>query len=53
MTDYKTHGRSRIDIDEEYYWAEKWGVSRAEVRQAVEKVGPLAKDVAAQLGKSA
>ena len=51
MTDSKTRDRNRIDIDDEYYWAEKWGVSRLELRQAVDEVGPMSKDVAAKLGK--
>jgi len=47
--------RSRVNVEQEYerrYWAEKWSVSEDELRQAVEKVGPMAADVARELGKS-
>ena len=44
----------RIKRDEAYeiqYWCEKWGVSSQRLREAVAKVGPMAKDVARELGK--
>jgi len=47
--------RSRINADQDHeldYWAQKWGVSRDELKEAVQKAGPMAKDVAVQLGKS-
>ncbi len=40
--------RSRINVNEDYelqYWSEKYGVSKEELRQAVEKVGVSASDV--------
>jgi len=46
--------RSRINADEDYelkYWADKWGMSVVELRQVVDQVGPMTKDVAAKLGK--
>jgi hypothetical protein len=46
--------RDRINPDEDYevrFWAEKWGVSREQLKQAVQKAGPMAKDVARELGK--
>jgi hypothetical protein len=33
------------------YWTERFGVTAARLRQAVKKVGPLAKDVRQELGK--
>jgi len=47
--------RKRINADEDYevqYWCEKFSVSREELRAAVQKVGPMADDVAEALGKS-
>jgi hypothetical protein len=35
------------------YWTKKWGVSAQALKAAVAKVGPMASDVARQLGKSA
>ena len=46
--------RNRINVEEDYelrYWAEKFVVTRDELKEAVRKVGPMAKDVAKQLGK--
>lgn len=46
--------RDRIDVNEEYelqYWSEKFGVSRDQLKQAVAKVGPMAKEVQRQLGR--
>jgi len=58
MADDKTKkgrpDRDRINVEEEYevrYWAEKFVVARDELRGAVRKVGPMAKDVAKHLGK--
>ena len=34
------------------YWSEKWGVSDADIRQAIRKVGPMVKDVARELGRA-
>jgi len=46
--------RDRINPDKDYevrLWAEKWGVSREQLKQAVQKAGPMAEDVARELGK--
>jgi hypothetical protein len=46
--------RQRINVHEDYelrYWSEKFGVSRDELRRAVEQVGPMVQDVARHLGK--
>jgi hypothetical protein len=40
--------RKRIDINEEYelqYWSEKFGVSRQELKNAVEQAGTEAEEV--------
>jgi hypothetical protein len=59
MADDKTKtgkpDRDRINTGEDYEvrdWAKKFGVSEDRLRQAVQKVGPMAKDVAKALGKS-
>ena len=47
--------RKRIDVNQDYecrYWAEKFAVSPDEVKRAVLKVGPMAEDVARELGKT-
>lgn len=46
--------RSRINSGEDYelkYWADKWSMSVADLRQVIDQVGPLTKDVAKKLGK--
>jgi len=46
--------RDRINVGEDYevrYWAEKFVVTRDELKEAVRRVGPMAKDVAKHLGK--
>ena len=48
--------RMRIDIDEEQslrQWSATLGVTHWEVKAAVRKVGPVAKDVARELGSNA
>jgi len=59
MADDKTKigklDRDRINIGEDYEvrdWARKFGVSETALKAAVQKVGPMAKDVAKSLGKS-
>ena len=59
MTDDKTKtgspDRDRINTSEDYEvrdWAKKFGVSEDRLREAVKKVGPVASDVARQLGKT-
>ena len=46
--------RNRIDVSEEHelrYWTEKFHVSPDELKSAVQKVGPMVKDVQRHLGK--
>jgi hypothetical protein len=48
--------RARIDVNEDTElqdWSAKLGVTSWEVKAAVRKVGPLAKDVARALGSNA
>jgi hypothetical protein len=33
------------------YWAEKWGVSAHQIVEAVRRVGPVADEVAAEIGE--
>ena len=47
--------RTRIDLDDDHelrYWARKFDVSRTDLKRAVDRVGVVAKDVAAYLGKA-
>ncbi len=60
MADSKTMigrgDRERINVDEAYElsdWSAKLGVTSWEVKAAVRKVGPVAKDVARALGSNA
>ena len=59
MSDDKTKtaaDRKRINVNEDYecrYWSERFGVSPEELKRAVERVGPMADDVARALGKAA
>ena len=42
----------RVNVNQEYelrYWTEKFGVSADRLRSAVERVGPMAEDVANEL----
>ena len=46
--------RDRINVDEDYElrdWSKSLGVSPDELKSAVAKVGPMAKDVREHLGK--
>jgi len=48
------HDRERININEYYElrdWSKKFGVSREELKKAVQKVGTSAEAVRKQLGK--
>ena len=48
--------RKRINLSEDYevrYWSEKFGISKDELRAAVERYGNMAEDVARGLGKAA
>lgn len=45
---------SRINVHQDYelqYWSQRLGVSPEQLRQAVQKVGPMVKDVRRHLGK--
>jgi hypothetical protein len=45
---------ARINVEQEHelnYWSEKFGVSREELRKAVQAAGPMVKDVRQQLNK--
>ena len=46
--------RDRINVEEDYElrdWSEKFGASADELKSAVQKVGPMVKDVQQHLGK--
>ena len=46
--------RDRINVNEDYElqdWSDKFGVTREELKNAVQAVGPMAKDVEAYLKK--
>ena len=56
--DLKNRGaqdRSRVNIHEDYevqYWTKKWGVSKEQLAEAVQKAGVSAEAVARQLRKA-
>jgi len=44
----------RVNVNEDYevqYWSTKWGVSAEALKAAVAKAGPMADNVARELGK--
>jgi hypothetical protein len=46
--------RERINVNEDYElrdWSRKFGVTADELKSAVQKVGPMAKDVQQHFGK--
>jgi uncharacterized protein DUF3606 len=46
--------RSRINVNQPHemsYWSKKFGVSEAQLRTAVEQVGPMAEKVEQHLGR--
>ena len=53
--DLKQTGRQddqRINVEQDHelgYWSDKFGVSREELRKAVQAAGPMVKDVQAHL----
>jgi hypothetical protein len=57
MADNKTKkadDRRRIDVHETYelgYWSRRFGVSREQLAEAVQKAGPMAADVERELGR--
>lgn len=59
MADDKTNrgpqDRSRINLNEDYevrYWTDKFGVSKAQLEEAVREVGPSAETVETELRRS-
>ena len=56
--DLKNRGaqdRSRVNIHEDYevqYWTKKWGVSKEQLAEAVQKAGVSAEAVARHLGRT-
>jgi hypothetical protein len=48
MADDKTKTAADSELR---YWSEKFGVLHAELKRAVANVGPMAEDVARELGK--
>ena len=47
--------RSRINVNQQHeldYWTKKWNVTPSQLRDAVERAGPMAASVAKALGKS-
>ncbi|WP_426269267.1 DUF3606 domain-containing protein [Dyella kyungheensis] len=58
MSDDKTNrgprDADRVNVNEDYevrYWTKKWGVTEAQLKDAVRRAGVMAKDVAKALGK--
>jgi len=54
LTNKGPHDRSHINMNEDYevkYWTHHLGVSREELKQAVDKVGTSAAAVRKELGK--
>jgi hypothetical protein len=55
--DLKQSGKpddQRINVDQDHevgYWADKLGVSREQLRKAVQAAGPIVKDVQRHLGR--
>ena len=45
----KRQPRKEIELR---FWSEKWKIPIAEIERAIEKVGPLVKDVARELGRA-
>ena len=46
--------RSRINMEEDYeveYWTKRFGVSREQLKRAVEKAGPMVEDVQRELAR--
>ena len=55
--DLKHTGRpddARINVEQEHevrYWAEKFGISGEQLKQAVQRAGPMVRDVQRHLGR--
>lgn len=55
-TERGERNRDRIDVNQDQdcrYWCEKLGVSSEKIKDAVKKVGPMAKDVERHLRNTA
>jgi hypothetical protein len=54
LNDRGARDRSRVNMHEDYevrYWTQKWGVTKEQLVQAVQKAGVSAEAVARELGK--
>jgi hypothetical protein len=55
LKDRGARDRSRANVHEDYevrYWTEKWGVTKEQLVEAVQRAGVSAKAVARELGKT-
>lgn len=59
MSDDKTNrgprDADRVNINEDYevrYWTQKWGITEAQLKEAVRRAGVMARDVAKALGRN-
>ena len=55
LKDRGAQDRSRVNVHEDHevrYWSQKWGVTKEQLVQAVQKAGVSAQAVARELGKS-
>jgi Protein of unknown function (DUF3606) len=54
LKDRGAQDRSRVNVNEDHevrYWTQKWGVSKEQLADAVQKVGVSVDAVARELGK--
>jgi hypothetical protein len=54
LKDRGARDRSRVNVHEDYevrYWTEKWGVTKHQLVEAVERAGVSVQAVARKLGK--
>ena len=52
--DTDSHESDKIDVSEPYvleYWKKRYGITTEQLKQVIEKVGPMTKDVKAFLSK--
>jgi Protein of unknown function (DUF3606) len=55
LKDRGARDRSRVNVHEDYevrYWTEKWGVTKDQLVEAVQRAGASVQAVARELGKS-
>jgi len=55
VKDRGARDRGRVNVHEDYevrYWTEKWGVTKDQLVEAVERAGVSVQAVARELGKS-